>query len=61
LPTITTLQQKQNNTRLEYVFLFLSNILEMLHLPIFTEFTEGHQYRGTNGTAGTGLLPYIAH
>jgi len=43
LPTITTLQQKQNNTRLEYVFLFLSNILEMLHLPIFTEFTEGHQ------------------
>ena len=26
-----------------------------------TEFTEGHQYRRTDGLVGTGLMPYKAH
>jgi len=27
----------------------------------FTEFTEGHQYRRTDGLVGTDLMPYKAH
>ena len=28
---------------------------------VITEFTEGHQYRRTDGLVGTGLMPYKAH
>ena len=27
----------------------------------YAEFTEGHQYRRTDGLVGTGLMPYKAH
>jgi len=32
-----------------------------LHIKRSTEFTEGHQYRRTDGLVGTGLMPYKAH
>ena len=42
---------------------FVDNIIRLNdsweHLR-FTEFTEDRQYRGTDGIAGTSLLPYIA-
>jgi len=30
-------------------------------IGIFTKSTEGHQYRGTDGVVGRGLMPYKAH
>ena len=42
------------------LFLCFSTIFLGL-LPNFTEFTEGHQYRRTDGLVGTALMPYKAH
>ena len=34
---------------------------EINRLTEFIESTDGHKYRGTDGIAGTGLMPYKAH
>jgi len=35
--------------------------LTLLDCSVFTEFTEGHQYRRTDGLVSTGLMLYKAH
>jgi len=30
------------------------------HVTLVTKFTEGHQYRHTDGLVGTGIMPYKA-